>query len=128
MLLKYFSRDTQSYFFSCRGHWADPGASGLGRRSRVVLAVPWLLHMLPEDVAHGVQVQRGSRGLSNLEKEGDADTRYLPQGCCSKQNKPVTGEKIPRDSTYEVPGREGWLPGAGEGMGSQCLMGDRVSV
>ena len=27
-------------------------------------------------------------------------------------------KKIPRDSTYEVPGREGWVPGAGEGMRS----------
>ena len=56
-----------------------------------MLAAPWLLHMLPEDLAHGIQVQRCSGGVSNLKKEGDADTRYLPQG--SKGNKPVTGEK-----------------------------------
>ena len=92
--------------------------------------------MLPEDVAHGAQVQRGSGGESNLEKEGDAGTRYLPQGRCSKGNEPVPGEGIPRDCTDAVPGRikcvekegRGWVPAAGEGMGSQCLMGDRVSV
>ena len=92
-----------------------------------MLAVPWLLHMLPEDVARGVRVPRGSGGLCSLEKEGDADTRCLPRGCCGKRNKPVTGERIPRDPTWAGPGR-GAAAGAGEGMGSPCLMGDRVSV
>ena len=82
-----------------------------------MLAVPWLLHMLPEDVARGVRVPRGSGGLCSLEKEGDADTRCLPRGCCRKRNKPVTGDRIPRDPTWAGPGREGRLQGLERGWG-----------
>lgn len=94
----------------------------------MVLAASRLLHVLPEDVARGAQGQRGSGGESNLEKEGDAGTRYLPQGRCSKGNEPVPGEKTPRDCTDEVPGRIKFMEKEGRAVGARGGRGDGESV